>query len=188
MSLATLDHAEGKQPAPGENMLRLVAEFVTKLGPKFQTRCTRVWRPQRRVSRGDMDKIRFLHKEEPDKFSVIALSEQFQISFEAVKRILRSKWVPTVKEALDQDVRRTAHVRDRVLLRIQRDPEYSPARSAQAALNINAEAVKAAREASCSDWKQRKPRPLRSSEVSKERYGSVMFRTRDDADLHNKRS
>ncbi|CAG8476120.1 13301_t:CDS:2 [Ambispora gerdemannii] len=53
------------------------------------------WAPTRKVSREMMEKIRWLHKELPNDFTVPKLAEDHQIPQEAVLRILKSKFVPT---------------------------------------------------------------------------------------------
>lgn len=50
------------------------------------------WNPPRRLSRGDMNTIRRLHTLDPIQFSTPNLAEQFKISAEAVRRILKSKF------------------------------------------------------------------------------------------------
>lgn len=41
-----------------------------------------------------MDDIRSLHALDPQRYTTEALSEQYKISPEAVRRILRSRWAP----------------------------------------------------------------------------------------------
>ena len=53
------------------------------------------WMPPRRLSREAMDGLRSLHVHRPDIFTTPVLAEKFKISYEAVTRILRSKWVPS---------------------------------------------------------------------------------------------
>ena len=50
------------------------------------------WNPPRRLSRGDMNTIRRLHSLDQVQFSTPNLAEQFKISAEAVRRILKSKF------------------------------------------------------------------------------------------------
>lgn len=52
------------------------------------------WDPPKKLSRDQMEQVRSLHKLDPERFDVPALKEQFKISSEAVRRILRSRWVP----------------------------------------------------------------------------------------------
>lgn len=53
------------------------------------------WSPPRKLSREAMDGLRSLHAHNPDMFTTPVLAEKFKISPEAVRRILRSKWMPT---------------------------------------------------------------------------------------------
>ena len=50
--------------------------------------------PPRKSSRDAMEGLRSLHAHDPTTFSTPVLAEKFQISPEAVRRILRSKWMP----------------------------------------------------------------------------------------------
>lgn len=69
------------------------------------------WRPKRRVSREAMEGIRLLHRDFPDTFTTQRLGEEFQIGPEAVRRILKSKWVPstTKRRPKSQAWRKTEH-------------------------------------------------------------------------------
>ncbi|CAG8468643.1 6242_t:CDS:2 [Acaulospora colombiana] len=55
------------------------------------------WEPKKKVSREIMDEIRTLHEQAPEENTPKILSQQFKISPEAVRRILRSKWTPDPK-------------------------------------------------------------------------------------------
>ncbi|KAH9813307.1 hypothetical protein DFH28DRAFT_975446 [Melampsora americana] len=52
------------------------------------------WNPPKKISRPAMSLLKSLHKEDPYQFSLTMLSDRFKISPEAVRRILRSKWIP----------------------------------------------------------------------------------------------
>ncbi|KAI5799975.1 hypothetical protein EDC01DRAFT_648379 [Geopyxis carbonaria] len=56
------------------------------------------WMPEKRVSPEAIEGIRSLHKQYPDKFPTPKLSQLFNISVEAIQRILKSKWKPNAKE------------------------------------------------------------------------------------------
>jgi hypothetical protein len=53
------------------------------------------WSPPRKISREAMDGLRELHAFDPELFTTPVLADKFRISPEAVRRILKSKWVPT---------------------------------------------------------------------------------------------
>lgn len=55
------------------------------------------WKPGKKVSRDAMDKIRALKRTFPE-INAGTIASHFQISPEAVRRILRSKWAPSEKE------------------------------------------------------------------------------------------
>ncbi|CAG8448822.1 17262_t:CDS:2 [Acaulospora morrowiae] len=52
------------------------------------------WDPKKKVPREVMEKIRALHEQAPEENNSKTLSQQFKISPEAVRRILKSKWIP----------------------------------------------------------------------------------------------
>lgn len=51
------------------------------------------WNPRKKLSPDAMEGIRGLHQQDPLKYSTSVLAEQFQTSPEAVRRILKSKWM-----------------------------------------------------------------------------------------------
>ncbi|KAF8498867.1 hypothetical protein JB92DRAFT_2795401 [Gautieria morchelliformis] len=53
------------------------------------------WSPPRKISRDAMDGLRMLHNHSPEIFTTPVLAERFKISPEAVRRILKSRWVPS---------------------------------------------------------------------------------------------
>ena len=56
------------------------------------------WNPRKRLSPDALEGIRALHKQDPLKNSTEALAGQFQVSPEAIRRILKSKWRPSEAE------------------------------------------------------------------------------------------
>lgn len=50
------------------------------------------WQPRKKLSPDAMEGIRDLHEQDPDKYSTELLAQQFQMSPEAIRRILKSKW------------------------------------------------------------------------------------------------
>lgn len=65
-----------------------------KLGP---------WRPLKRLSRCEMDHMRYLRELQPDEWTHDKLSKMFGVSSSAVKRILRSKFDPSSEVEERQD-------------------------------------------------------------------------------------
>jgi hypothetical protein len=59
------------------------------------------WAPKKRLSPDTLEAIRTMHTSDPDKFSTPLLAEQFKVSPEVIRRILRTKWQPD--EATVQD-------------------------------------------------------------------------------------
>ncbi|KAJ5925063.1 hypothetical protein N7454_007702 [Penicillium verhagenii] len=54
--------------------------------------------PPKKLSPDALDGIRSLHASAPDKFTTSVLAEEFKISPESIRRILKSKWRPKAEE------------------------------------------------------------------------------------------
>lgn len=72
------------------------------LKTKFRTEG---WAPKKRLSPDALDGIRALHAQFPDKYTTPMLAEQFQVSPEAIRRILKSKWRPNDEETASRRAR-----------------------------------------------------------------------------------
>jgi hypothetical protein len=57
------------------------------------------WQPRKRLSPDALDGIRTLHQQYPTRFTTPVLAAQFEVSPEAIRRILKGKWRPTGEEA-----------------------------------------------------------------------------------------
>ncbi|KAL2785731.1 hypothetical protein BJX66DRAFT_50658 [Aspergillus keveii] len=60
------------------------------------------WSPQKKLSPDAMEGIRHLHAMSPDKFTTAVLAEEFKVSPESIRRILKSKWRPNATEMEDR--------------------------------------------------------------------------------------
>ena len=56
------------------------------------------WLPRKRLSPDTLEGIRALHTQYPDRFTTPILADQFKVSPEAIRRILKSKWRPNDEE------------------------------------------------------------------------------------------
>ncbi|RHZ64462.1 mitochondrial ribosome assembly protein RRG9 [Aspergillus thermomutatus] len=56
------------------------------------------WNPPKKLSPDALEGIRHLHAVAPERFTTPVLAEQFQVSPEAIRRILKSKWRPSPEE------------------------------------------------------------------------------------------
>lgn len=56
------------------------------------------WKPRKRLSPDALEGIRALHTQYPEKYTTPVLADQFKVSPEAVRRILKSKWRPNEEE------------------------------------------------------------------------------------------
>ncbi|KAI0601901.1 hypothetical protein F4775DRAFT_539744 [Biscogniauxia sp. FL1348] len=63
------------------------------------------WQPRKRLSPDACEGIRALHQQYPELYSLPVLANHFQISPEAVRRILRSKWRPDPEEEIERQDR-----------------------------------------------------------------------------------
>ena len=63
------------------------------------------WSPRKRLSPDALEGIRALHAQYPEKFTTPVLADQFKVSPEAIRRILRSKWRPDETEEISRKQR-----------------------------------------------------------------------------------
>ena len=60
------------------------------------------WSPRKRLSPDALEGIRALHAQYPEKYTTPELAQQFEVSPEAIRRILKSKWRPSDAEETDR--------------------------------------------------------------------------------------
>lgn len=63
------------------------------------------WNPRKKVSPDAMEGIRALHAQYPDQFTTPVLADQFKVSPEAIRRILKGKWRPNAEQEEDRRMR-----------------------------------------------------------------------------------
>jgi hypothetical protein len=63
------------------------------------------WRPKKRLSPDALAGIRALNAQFPEVYTTQALADKFAVSPESIRRILRSKWTPSVAEEEDRNDR-----------------------------------------------------------------------------------
>ncbi|KAF4483614.1 Required for respiratory growth 9, mitochondrial [Fusarium agapanthi] len=73
------------QPQPKENYWKIQKAALKEKFPEG-------WRPRKRLSPDALAGIRALNAQFPDVYTTEALSNKFEVSPEAIRRILRSKW------------------------------------------------------------------------------------------------
>lgn len=56
------------------------------------------WNPPKKLSPDALEGIRHLHATAPDRFTTAVLAEEFKVSPEAIRRILKSRWRPSEDE------------------------------------------------------------------------------------------
>ncbi|KAF2479271.1 hypothetical protein BDY17DRAFT_257482 [Neohortaea acidophila] len=60
------------------------------------------WQPRKRLSPDTLDGIRALHVSDPNAYTTPVLAAHFQVTPEAIRRILKSKWRPNTEEIDDR--------------------------------------------------------------------------------------
>ncbi|CCU74959.1 mitochondrion organization and biogenesis protein/and biogenesis protein [Blumeria hordei DH14] len=63
------------------------------------------YQPLKRLSPDAIEGIRALHAQMPERFTTAVLANEFKVSPEAIRRILKSKWRPNIDEAMDREAR-----------------------------------------------------------------------------------
>jgi hypothetical protein len=63
------------------------------------------WNPRKRLSPDALAGIRALHAQMPEVYTTAALAENFKVSPDAIRRILKSKWSPNADEESDRQRR-----------------------------------------------------------------------------------
>ncbi len=97
-SIAASVQAElGKKPGNREREIWQTQKsaLAVKFGPQG-------WAPRKRLSPDALDGIRALHAQYPETYTTPVLADQFKVSPEAVRRILKSKWRPSEEEEEDR--------------------------------------------------------------------------------------
>jgi len=63
------------------------------------------WQPRKKLSPDALAGIRALHAEFPKEYTTEVLADKFEVSPEAIRRILRSKWTPSPEEEIERQER-----------------------------------------------------------------------------------
>lgn len=71
------------------------------------------WNPRKKLSPDAIEGIRTLHEQDSERFTTSALANQFEVSPEAIRRILKSKWKPS-PEVMEERRARWARRHDRI--------------------------------------------------------------------------
>ncbi|KAJ2777828.1 Required for respiratory growth protein 9 mitochondrial [Coemansia interrupta] len=82
-----------------EGWQRRKIELKLKLGDS-------AWEPAKKIAVSSMEKIRLLNSEFPDVWTMKRLSDQFKVSQETIRRILKSKFRPTAAQIEKRELKR----------------------------------------------------------------------------------
>jgi hypothetical protein len=63
------------------------------------------WNPRKKLSPDALTGIRAIHAQFPEQYTTSVLAEKFEVSPEAIRRILKSRWTPKEDEALERQRR-----------------------------------------------------------------------------------
>jgi hypothetical protein len=63
------------------------------------------WNPRKRLSPDAINGIRAIHAQFPEQYTTEVLARKFEVTPEAIRRILKSKWRPSDEEAEDRKLR-----------------------------------------------------------------------------------
>ncbi|KAI0194790.1 hypothetical protein EV127DRAFT_405089 [Xylaria flabelliformis] len=63
------------------------------------------WQPRKRLSPDALEGIRALHTQFPEQYTTQVLAKHFEVSPEAMRRIIRTKWTPSPEEETDRQER-----------------------------------------------------------------------------------
>lgn len=85
-----------KGPPPGEPQSK--GEMWKAQKAALKEKFPEGWRPRKRLSPDALAGIRALNAQFPDVYTTAALATKFEVSPEVIRRILRSKWQPTIQE------------------------------------------------------------------------------------------
>ncbi|KAL2160848.1 hypothetical protein VTH06DRAFT_1045 [Thermothelomyces fergusii] len=97
---AGLDEEEGGSAKPKQEKepWRIQKEALKRKFPEG-------WQPRKRLSPDAMIGIRMLHKQFPEEYTTEVLAKKFEVSPEAIRRILKSKWEPDPDADLERQER-----------------------------------------------------------------------------------
>ncbi|KAK5863466.1 hypothetical protein PBY51_000495 [Eleginops maclovinus] len=71
--------------------------------------------PQRKLTWDAIEQIKYLKQEHPDEWTVERLAEGYSVTTDVIRRVLRSKFVPTPEKKVKQDTRAMAGLGQQVL-------------------------------------------------------------------------
>lgn len=86
---------EKDDPKPREPWMLQKAALKSKFGDEQ-------WMSRKRLSPDAIDGIRTMHASDPERFSTPVLAQNFEVSPEVIRRILRSKWQASPEEQEDR--------------------------------------------------------------------------------------
>lgn len=94
------EHAKFGRPKPSQIAKREDWQIQKEaLASKFGSTG---WAPRKRLSPDALEGIRALHTQYPEKYTTSVLADKFEVSAEAIRRILKSKWRPHDEDVISR--------------------------------------------------------------------------------------
>ena len=124
---AKIDRGDGKREKPFKGTIQSPAKISSTSRPRqdreewqiqkqvLKEKFKEGWNPRKKLSPDAMEGIRGLHEQDPIKYSTAVLAQQFKVSPEAIRRILKSKWLAkSGPEKLDERREKFAKRHDKI--------------------------------------------------------------------------
>lgn len=96
-------HEPAQHPAPPEP--RKTKEQWAAQKAALKEKFPDGWQPRKRLSPDALAGIRALHQQFPEEYTTEVLADKFEVSPEAIRRILKSKWEPNPDEEIERQQR-----------------------------------------------------------------------------------
>ena len=103
-----IDHNDASIPeseTPSEDMPPRVREHWQIQKQALKEKFPEGWNPRKKLSPDALDGIRALNQQFPDVYTTTVLAKRFEVSPEAIRRILKSKWKPSSEEEEERQER-----------------------------------------------------------------------------------
>ncbi|KAF9178106.1 Required for respiratory growth protein 9 mitochondrial [Haplosporangium sp. Z 767] len=89
----------------------------------------KAWNPQRKITRQAMEEVRYLRKQFPEEWTTQKLASHYNVSGEAIAKILRTKFQPHSERAAEQDAIREQARKQNIeasleRMKVERNAEY----------------------------------------------------------------
>lgn len=99
-------HEPAKHPNPSDQLpARKEKEHWQTQKDALKEKFPDGWNPRKKLSPDALAGIRALHQQFPEEYTTDVLADKFEVSPEAIRRILKSKWEPNPDEEIERQER-----------------------------------------------------------------------------------